>query len=218
MQPMRVSEHLKGWHSRGYHSHLDAVPLVQSVTFRLHDSVPAKLIEKWRSELSMIPLASGEDRRMGNVTRHASRSRDAVLRKRIEEYEDSGHGECWLRDPRIAQIMQEALHHFNGERYHLLEWCVMPNHVHVLMVSAPGHSLSDVIRTWKTFTAREANRVLGRKGRFWMPDYFDRYVRDEHHLEAARQYIRRNPVKAGLCESEGQWRWSSAWARDGGSA
>ena len=50
-----------------------------------------------------------------------------------------------------------------------------------------------------------------------MPDYFDRYVRDEHHLEAARQYIRRNPVKAGLCESEDQYRWGSASVRTYGS-
>ena len=68
-----------------------------------------------------------------------------------------------------------------------------------------------------SFTAREANRLLGREGRVWMPDYFDRYVRDEHHLEAARQYIRRNPVKAGLCESEDQYRWGSASVRTYGS-
>ena len=210
---MRVSEPLKGWHTRGYHPHLDAVPVVQSVTFRLHDSVPLKLLERWRSELSMAPPASVEDRCRGTVTRRTSGSRDAALRRRIEDYEDAGHGECWLRDPRIAEIVQQALHHSDGKRYHLLEWCVMPNHVHVLLASAPGHSLSDAIRTWKTFITHEANRVLGRKGRFWMPDYFDRYVRDEHHLQAARQYIRRNPVRAGLCESEEQWRWSSAWVR-----
>ena len=128
IQTMQVSEPLKGWHSRGYHPHLDAPPLVQSVTFRLHDSVPAKLLERWRSELSMIPPASGEHRRMGNVTRPAPRSRDATaLRRRIENYEDAGHGECWLRHPRIAKLVQEALHHFDGKRYRILEWCVMPN-------------------------------------------------------------------------------------------
>jgi len=178
--------------------------VVQSVTFRLHDSVPAELLVRWRSELLM-------DRRIGKA---GSRSRAAALEKRSEDYEDAGHGECWLRNPRIAQIIQEALLYFDGKRYRILEWCIMPNHIHVLIVASPGHSLSDVVRTWKTFTAREANLLLGRKGGFWMPDYFDRYVRDENHLEAVRAYIRRNPVKAGLCESEEQWRWSSAWIRD----
>lgn len=210
---MRLCEPLKGWHSRGYHPHLDAAPVVQSVTFRLHDSVPAELLERWRTELSILTSAPGEGR---HVRRSAS-SRSAELQKRIETYEDAGHGACWLRDARIARIVEAVLLHHHGKHYRLLEWCIMPNHVHALIEVAPGYSLSDVVRVWKTFSSRQANMLLGRKGRFWMADYFDRYVRDEHHLEAVRRYIRRNPVKAGLCESEEQWRWSSAWAPVEGS-
>jgi Adenine-specific DNA methylase containing a Zn-ribbon len=88
----------------------------------------------------------------------------------------------------------------------------MPNHVHVLIETLPGYPLGDVVRSWKTFTAREANQLLDRTGSFWMVDYFDRFVRDERHLAAVRAYIRENPVKAGLCATAEEWRWGSAWA------
>ena len=199
-QSPKPAEH-RGWHSRGYHPHFDAPGLIQSITFRLHDSVPEPLLQQWREELAahLDARASGPH--------HA----DAELRDRIAKYEDAGAGACWLRDPRIAELVEQALLHFDGERYRLLEWCIMPNHVHVLIETVQGHSLSDIVRSWKTFTAREANRLLGQEGPFWMPDYFDRYVRDERHFEAVRAYIRENPVKAGLCADVGGWRWSSAW-------
>ena len=181
-----------------------------SVTFRLHDSVPAELLERWRTELSLSRAPSEE--RTATVPRsQILDARHAALRRRISEYEDAGYGACWLADPRIAGIVQTAILHFDGKRYRLHEWCVMPNHVHVLIETLPGHRLSGVIRSWKSFTARATNRLLGREGKLWMPDYFDRCVRDQQHFDAVRQYIRRNPVKAGLCESEEQWRWSSAW-------
>jgi REP element-mobilizing transposase RayT len=187
-----------GWHSRGYHPHLDQPGLIQSITFRLHDSVPANLLAQWCAELG---IAEGDNPNDPHC---------AALRERVANYEDAGHGACWLRDPRIAELVQSALLHFDGQRYRLLEWCVMPNHVHVLIEIVPGHALSDVVRSWKTFTAREANRLLGRDGAFWMPDYFDRYVRDERHLAAVRRYILENPVKAGLCGAAEEWAWSSA--------
>jgi len=126
-------------------------------------------------------------------------------------FEDAGYGACWLRDPRIARIVQDALLHFDGERYRLLEWCIMPNHVHVLIEVKQGHFMGSVVRSWKVFTALKANRILGRQGSFWMPSYFDRYIRNFEHLATVREYIRDNPVKAGLCAAPGSWRWSSAW-------
>lgn len=199
----RASGPHKGWHSRGYHPHLDAPDLIQHLSFRLHDSVPAELIERWRTELHLSRRSPASD------------PRPARLRELIETYEDAGHGACWLKDPRIAELVENALFHFDGERYHLLEWCVMPNHVHALIETFEGHGLPGVVRSWKTFTAREANMLLGREGEFWMEDYFDRYIRDERHLDAARDYIRNNPVKGRLCARAEEWRWSSAWAGRG---
>jgi len=194
----RPSRPHKQWHSRGYLPHLDQPGLVQFLTFRLHDSVPAHLIEQWKKELQCESSLPAADPRV------------IELRKRIAEFEDAGHGACYLRDERIAALVQDALLHFDGERYHLLEWVIMPNHVHVLIEPLQGYRLGDIVHSWKSFTAKEANRILERAGEFWMPDYFDRFIRDEKHLAAVREYIRNNPVKAGLVEKPGDWKWSSA--------
>ena len=187
-----LPEH-RGWHSRGYLPHFDAEGLVQSVAFRLADSVPQDLLRQWRAELR------GADR-------------TAELRERIARHEDAGHGACHLRQPEIARLVQDALLHFDGDRYRLLAWCIMPNHVHVLIEQTPDHRLADVVQSWKSFTAKRANRMLGRDGPFWARDYFDRYIRDESHFEAARRYIHENPVSAGLCAAAADWPWSSLGA------
>ena len=188
----------QGWYSRGYLPHLDHPVLLQSINFRLHDSVPASLLQQWRQELRLHNLSSEQ-------------SNDAeALRRLIEEYEDQGHGQCYLRAPRVAALVENAFLHFDGDRYRLIEWCVMPNHVHVLIETHEGNPLSKVVRSWKSFTSRKANLLLGREGMFWMPDYYDRFIRDEAHLSAVRRYIRNNPVKAGLCATPEEWLWGSA--------
>ena len=98
----------KTWHSRGYLPHLDQPGTVQFITFRLADAVPTDVVAGWRAELKL----SGEE--------DADDPRSVELRKRIERYADQGHGACWLRDDRIAAIVQDALLHFDGERYRLL--------------------------------------------------------------------------------------------------
>ena len=162
--------------------------------------MPADVVAGWRAELKL----SGQE--------HADDPRSAELRKRIERYADKGYGACWLRDERIAALVQDALLHFDGERYRLLAWVIMPNHVHVLVEMLEGFALGDVVQSWKSFTAKKANRVLNRSGRLWMEDYFDRYVRDEIHLWVTMSYIERNPVEAGLVRRAQDWNWSSSRA------
>jgi putative DNA methylase len=135
---------------------------------------------------------------------------DKELRQRIARYEDAGHGACVLRDPTCTQIVQDALLHFDGERYRLLEWCVTPNHVHLLVHCRKGTRLGDMVKSWKIHSARLINRRLGREGSLWAVNDHDRYIRDLDHLAIARCYIRRNPVKAGLCCKPEDWPWSSA--------
>ncbi len=184
------------WHSRGFVPHFEKPGAIQSVTFRLHDSVPVDLIERWREE-----LGSGE-----------SRDKDAAtsieLRQRIARYEDAGHGECWLKHPEIAELVQNALLHFDNERYRLLAWCIMPNHVHVVIECWSDWPLADIIQSWKSFTAKEANKILNRTGAFWFREYHDRFIRDEKHFSNAIEYIYHNPVKAGLVSSPEKWSYS----------
>lgn len=132
-------------------------------------------------------------------------------RKRIEAHLDRGTGAAWLKDERIAAIACQTLRFFDGERYQLHDWVIMPNHVHVLVRPIPPFRLRDVLHAWKLRVAREANQILQRAGeRFWQPESFDRIIRDERENAAVRKYIRQNPVKAGLCAHEEQWKFSSA--------
>ena len=200
----RASRPHKEWHNRGYLPHLDQPELIQFVTFRLSDSVPAEVVAAWKAELALTGREPADDPRC------------AELRERIERYSDQGHGACWLRDERIAESIEKTLLHFDGVRYRLLTWVVMPNHVHALLETLPGFPLGGVVHSWKSFSAKQANKLLGRTGPFWMQDYFDRYIRDEEHFAAAREYIELNPVKAGLVRSVGDWQWGSASGQDAG--
>ena len=93
-----------------------------------------------------------------------------------------------------------------------MAWCVMPTHVHVLVEQIAGWPLSQVTHAWKSFTAKAINKALGRKGRLWAPEYYDRFMRDDGQFQATRDYIENNPVSAGLCGTPDTWLWSSASA------
>ncbi len=175
-----------GWSSRGYLPHYDCPAAVQHLVFRLADSLPEAV-------LATLERAPAKDR---------LEATDAAL--------DAGLGSRALADPRIAAIVESALLRFDADRYRLLAWCVMPTHVHVLAAQIEGWPLASIVHAWKSFTANRANDILGRKGRFWAPEYFDRMMRDEANVEATRAYIETNPVAAGLCLDPEHWPWSSA--------
>jgi putative DNA methylase len=183
-----------GWYSRGYLPHFEGGEIAQTVTFRLFDSLPQSLLEQWREELARWPEKEAEVER----------------RKRIEAYLDRGLGSAWMSDARIADRVQDALLFFDGSRYRLQAWVVMPNHVHALLTPGAGWELGQILHSWKSFTSNECNKLLGRRGEFWQTESFDRYVRDERHYRNAVVYIENNPVKAGLCERPEDWPWGSA--------
>lgn len=191
----------KGWYSRGYLPHFDQPGLCQSINFRLHDSVPAHIVQQWKDELRWREDLPGDAPAV------------VALRERIVKYEDAGHGACWLRQPAIARLVEDALLYFDGERYRLIAWCIMPNHVHTLIETYAGHSLDKVLHSWKSFTAQQANKQLQRRGEFWAREYYDRFMRNEAHMTQTIQYIEQNPVKAGLVASPEAWPFSSASRR-----
>ncbi len=155
-----------GWHSRGYLPHFDGGEIPQFITFRLADSMPQALLDRWQQEL-------GSEQNIDI---------DAALRKRIELFLDQGYGECLLRDPRIAASVQNSLLFFDGERYRLTAWVIMPNHAHMLMIPCADHELSSILHSLKSYTANEANKLAGRTGQFWQPESFDRWIRDADHF------------------------------------
>lgn len=185
----------RGWHMRGYLPHFESTAVIQMVTYRLADALPRDVVERLRIE------CEGENA-------------DLRFRKRVEEWLDAGHGSCVLGQAERAQIVVDAWRHFDGDRYRLHAWVVMPNHVHVIVEMLAEHALSDAVESWKRFTATRINRLLGKKGQFWMEDYWDRYIRDDVHYQNAVTYVHENPVKAGLASKAEEWPWSSARRRE----
>jgi REP element-mobilizing transposase RayT len=183
-----------GWHSRGYLPHFDGRELAQFITFRLHDALPRSVLERWREELA--------HERFGEV--------EAIMRRRVEAYLDQGHGCCYLRDTQVAAMVQSALLFHDEAKYRLSAWVVMPNHVHLLCSPCFGHNLAQIMHSLKSYTSNEANKILGRSGRFWQKEYFDRYIRNARHFAKVVAYIENNPVKAHLCEKPEDWPFSSA--------
>jgi len=171
---------------------LDALGVWQFVTFRLADSLPAGVMGGWRRELEDDP------------------EMDREVVRRVERYLDEGHGSCVLGDAEHGAVMEGALRHFDGERYFLAAWVVMPNHVHVLVQMRDAWSLGETVASWKRFSATRINRAANRRGRLWQVEYFDRFIRDREHFERVVAYIHQNPVKAGLCASPERWPFSSA--------
>jgi REP element-mobilizing transposase RayT len=91
--------------------------------------------------------------------------------------------------------------HFDESRYLLFAWTVMPNHVHVVLNAYEG--IDRILHSWKSFSAKEANRLMARQGEFWQEDYFDRTIRSAQEFERKIIYVLENPLKAGL----ENWRW-----------
>ncbi len=109
---------------------------------------------------------------------------------RLQHWLDQGYGECVLEEQDCKKIVEGALRHFDGQRYDLDEFVIMPNHVHVLVTPKAGHELSKILHSWKSFTATEINKRIGKSGAFWQKESFDHIVRSPAQVERIRQYIK----------------------------
>jgi REP element-mobilizing transposase RayT len=201
------------YRNRGYLPHLEVDGGIYFVTFRLAGSLSSTLLESWRSEKQdIIRMAHQQNRELSD---YEKRRIEYLHLERIEDYLDAGKGECWLKNPDIAQIVNDALKFFNKKRYTLHAWCIMPNHVHVLfspMKWQKDQSLDclmiPILHSWKSFTANKANRVLNREGKFWQEEYFDTLVKSDRQFAFYVNYTLKNPVTAKLCNEWTEWRWS----------
>jgi len=125
-------------------------------------------------------------------------------------------GSCVLKRPEAARIVQDTLLHFEGVRYHLLAWCVMSNHVHVVVTPKDDHKLCDILHSWKSFTAQKINKLSGKKGPLWERESFNHLVRKAEHVDAFAEYTNENPVDAGFVKRPQDWAFSSAGHGAGG--
>lgn len=196
----RKGSHLPHWTQRG---------ATYAITFRLADSLPVHLHQEWKTDIDKARLLKRPGKKLPIPLEHKEFQK--LFSKKFEAALDAGHGECWLRREEIAEVVANALKHFDGERYRLLAWCVMPNHVHAVLQPMADHPLSEILHSWKSFTARKANEILQREGPFWQGESYDHLVRDETDLENQVEYVMRNPEVAGL----ENWRWLGGCGVDG---
>ena len=162
-------------------------------TWRLADSLPAEKLDQWRNDRDAWLAANPEP--WDSLIEEEYHQR---FSKSIDAWLDAGSGECILKEPDIAKVVASALRHFDGERYSLESFVVMPNHVHVLFRLSPEYKLEDIIHSWKSLTSKEINKARETTGEVWQRDHWDRMVRDSNHRANVMDYIAKNPERAGL--------------------
>ena len=190
---------------RGRLPHWEKEGATYFITFRLADSLPKSVLDQIESERQAIITTAKQLHRAlsGDERRKIQRLSTPV----IEQFLDNGAGACHLKNPVIAEDLANTLRHFDRKRYRLFAWCIMPNHVHVVVRLLPAENLAAVVHSWKSFSAKQANRVLGAHGTFWQREYYDHLIRGEEEFERAVRYVAENPAKANLRH----WRW--VWVR-----
>lgn len=179
------------------------------VTTRLDGSLPHDVIEKIKTEreheIGLISKSSVSFKEKQTLTDNAHKrffgKYDAILDKYVI-------GNNWLKIPAIAEMVCESLHFFDNQRYELMCFTVVSNHIHVVFELKKEYALYGIMQSIKTFTARKANELLDRSGQFWQHESYDRVVRDADELSRIISYVLNNPVKAGLCDSWEEWKYS----------
>jgi 1-hydroxy-2-methyl-2-(E)-butenyl 4-diphosphate synthase len=172
---------------------------IYAVTFRLADALPEGVLETLRrkkqillEKLSSYARSAGSRsvmRQMLDVRAELA----GLQQSEIEPELDLGHGSCLLRNDHNARIVADALKHFDGQRYDLLAWCVMPNHVHVVVRTYAGEELEKTLHSWKSFTAHEINKLRGERGSVWQKESYDHLIRDGDDLRNQVLYVLNNP-------------------------
>lgn len=192
------------------------------ITVRLAGSLPAhvakRLKEEKESEINSLQKKySGKEFRIQkhNLDKRYFAKYDNLL-------DDLKTGPMWLKEERIAQIVVDKIHYLDGKKYHLMAYCIMSNHYHLVIDmmgfydSTPtntagktkDYAVADAMRLLNGNTARFCNLALGRTGAFWDHESYDHFARDEEEFYRIIEYVLNNPVKAGLVKNWQDWKWS----------
>lgn len=209
---------------RRFLPHIQPVNAYYNITSRLNNSLPKSVIVQLKKEKE-------------EFTRSLERTHDPVERTQLiysfertyyKKYDDTldkiRKGPMWLKDSRIAQIVSDALHFRDGKEYELIAYTIMSNHIHIIFWLGEGnlstltkrklesddgyYIVTHIMESLKKFTARESNKILSRRGRFWARESFDRVLRNDVEVKRAVRYVLNNPVKSGLVEYPAAWKWS----------
>ncbi len=170
------------------------------ITFRTVDSLPATIADQWHAQREdwlrrhgVNPAASNYHELFALLPASIRREYHIKFSGEYLANLDKGWGACVLKRPELSRIVANALQHFDGQRYHLGDFVVMPNHVHVMACLLGATRIEDLTYSWKKFTATQINRVIKTKGRFWQEESFDHLIRSPGQFAAIRRYIAKNP-------------------------
>ncbi|HVV98728.1 MAG TPA: transposase [Planctomycetaceae bacterium] len=197
------------------------------ITFRLAGTIPNEVLERlYARKVDLLNRPNpGESK-----TQHRERVHKHLFQE-YDAYLDRNREIHWLEDPRVASLVRRSLYYWHGRKYALLCWCIMSNHVHVLLqplgsinialrdTSDVGESddsrspLAEIMHSLKSYTAHEANKLLRRSGSFWQHESYDHWIRDEDELERIVEYINANPISAGFDRRSHEYLWCAAHDR-----
>jgi putative transposase len=199
---------------RSYQRHLPhQVPEWHPIflTWNLKGALPAEVIQMCRQARERL---NQEPTREGGTTAERKLRQDKILFGMSDRYLDrTDKGPLYLKDPASAKLVEDSILFGVPDRYDLFAWCVMANHVHVLL--QPRWKLKKITQGLKGYTAFEINSLQGQRGRvFWQDESYDHWARDEADALRIIEYIEHNPVAAGLCSRPQDWPYSSARLRE----
>jgi 1-hydroxy-2-methyl-2-(E)-butenyl 4-diphosphate synthase len=189
-----------------------------AVSFRLKDSIPHSAITRYREKKEILLKKLQQHESSASSRNHlpellAIRSEiSSLYRELIDTSQNATHGECHLAKPEIAELIESTLRRFDGDRYELIAWSVMPNHIHAILRPIGEETLEKILFSWKNFTAKEANKLLGADGPFWQPEYYDHIIRNGEDLGNQIKYVINNPVIAHVSA-----RWTGSKHGTGGT-
>ncbi|MEZ6095448.1 MAG: transposase [Pirellulaceae bacterium] len=189
--------------------HWDQPTALTFVTMRLADSMPREIVRLWQEEIETWLDKHGLANRSVDdilsdpaVTAKLKFDLIRFKHRRWHNHLDNCHGECVFRDSVIAAEVGKTLLHFNGLRYDIERFIVMPNHVHLLIQMRTGFDMRAELTGLMRYSARSINRQRGVRGTFWQPEPFDHIVRSEEQFRYLQDYILQNPAKAKLRTGE----------------
>ncbi len=190
------------------------------ITFRLAGSLPGYVIRNLQKERErqIIKLRLNQNRKALKEARYYINLR--FFKKYDEILDGKKSGPVWLKENLIAKAVAQCLHNYDRIRYDLYAYCIMPNHVHIVISSigydysqiidhagkTNNYPVTDCLRLLKGSTARKCNQILQRTGAFWHHESYDHYVRNEKELFNIIEYMHNNPVKAGLVNDPEEWK------------
>jgi REP element-mobilizing transposase RayT len=188
---------------------------VYSVVFRLYGSLPKDVVlqmqDELRQQVNAIRKDSSTADQIASLYEKHFRKFDFLLDRSVS-------GSAWLSTEPVARIVSDALRYWDGIRFTLICYCIMPNHVHLIISlketadvrdsKDKKYILTDILHSIKRFSAHRANAYLKRKGIFWQHESYDHIIRDSEELRRSVEYVVNNPVEAGLTERWEDWKWT----------